>query len=1022
MDIQQNNVAVLHFNLVNQDGSTIFIRKTKLATFNLINPSAASVPITDIGFDATLNQCWIRIPKASNATTGQYYGVLNIVDDDWGTYTTSKIKVYSVVSDADDDTKSVVFTATCIATQITNPSGGNSPYYDTTTGTWWQYSDALKAFEDTGVGANATFKGVATPSTAPGTPDGPIFYFAVEKGVYSNFGGQSVSDSDGLVVFLYSSVWEKYNLPIATKTELVQLASDVSQITKAQAIQILKQYDSTLIFKGFAAVGDATPAATLNHAYIVKETGTVFGVAATEGQVLVGDGTVFGVRNVSEGINKNSFNLQWTQGIRLSAIGVEETQSLYFASGYYPVYAASEIWFEGITQDAYSFCSAFDVNKKFISNIVEKTGTGGRVETMPENAAFIRICHRGSTVNSVNVKYYNSRIDKTEFKNQLSQSFFGTYIDLTSQTFNNLYEVISGLDSDYFPSNTIIAFKTQNGNIQKYHFNGENGVNYPWNWKPDTNNSVKEFYAKPYSATLDTDGTGVSFILEFPHTINKAGFAYIVRGASYNVIRTHDETLKLIDYYGYQSAAYTSVKISQDTKFIEVFGTNDTNISKTLIVYTTVEPTEKNNIRTANLLDKNDFRKGEITSVDEINRTFEVVYYSKRLSSKYIAVEPENLYVFAQKYSNTFNNPFWFIFFDENKNVISINDLQPEAKVIDAGWNGFYVNTPPDCKYIMFSLVNWDTVYDNFLAIDFVFCKYNDIQEAIYGSQQNEINYSDIKKSYHKYTSNLSIWILGDSISASGYGAAARPPKTFPITNPGGWTKEFISKIRPRKWYNHAAGGHTISEKDYTWVNGSLQTTGNSYVKRLEDAILNYNNGDIEAPDWLFIVGCTNDMDASPRRYVELSELGAKTYEDYMEETFMTNNATTYDATIIKDIQTVPLVKIAGAIRYIIQRVGTLFPNCKFVIVTPTQDTKHTLKGQKNSVAEMKWIANRLSIPVIDVWGRSLCMLWDYNDGTTYHHRHLPDGIHPFSESGITEGANIQGRFIANEFLNILYR
>ena len=114
MDIQQNNVAVLHFNLVNQDGSTIFIRKTKLATFNLINPSAVSVPITDIGFDATLNQCWIRVPKESNATTGQYYGVLNIVDDDWGTYTTSKIKVYSVVSDADEDTKSIVFTATCL--------------------------------------------------------------------------------------------------------------------------------------------------------------------------------------------------------------------------------------------------------------------------------------------------------------------------------------------------------------------------------------------------------------------------------------------------------------------------------------------------------------------------------------------------------------------------------------------------------------------------------------------------------------------------------------------------------------------------------------------------------------------------------------------------------------------------------------------------------------------------------------------------------------------------------------------
>src|SRR5574344_835627 len=152
MDIQQNNVAVLHFNLVNQDGSTIFIRKTKLATFNLINPSAVSVPITDIGFDETLNQCWVRVPKASNAATGQYYGVLHIADDDWGTYTTSKIKIYSVVSDSDADTKSIVVTATCIATQVINPSGGNAPYYNATTSTWWQYSDTLKAFEDTGVG------------------------------------------------------------------------------------------------------------------------------------------------------------------------------------------------------------------------------------------------------------------------------------------------------------------------------------------------------------------------------------------------------------------------------------------------------------------------------------------------------------------------------------------------------------------------------------------------------------------------------------------------------------------------------------------------------------------------------------------------------------------------------------------------------------------------------------------------------------------------------------------------------
>ncbi len=39
------------------------------------------------------------------------------------------------------------------------------------------------------VGSNATFKGVATPSTIPGSPDGPVFYIADKKGIYANFGG-----------------------------------------------------------------------------------------------------------------------------------------------------------------------------------------------------------------------------------------------------------------------------------------------------------------------------------------------------------------------------------------------------------------------------------------------------------------------------------------------------------------------------------------------------------------------------------------------------------------------------------------------------------------------------------------------------------------------------------------------------------------------------------------------------------------------------------------------------------------
>ena len=56
------------------------------------------------------------------------------------------------------------------------------------------------------IGANATFAGIATPSTSPGTPDGPVFWIA-GPGTYSNFGQLTVV-GDTLGVFVWSnSAW-----------------------------------------------------------------------------------------------------------------------------------------------------------------------------------------------------------------------------------------------------------------------------------------------------------------------------------------------------------------------------------------------------------------------------------------------------------------------------------------------------------------------------------------------------------------------------------------------------------------------------------------------------------------------------------------------------------------------------------------------------------------------------------------------------------------------------------------------
>lgn len=56
------------------------------------------------------------------------------------------------------------------------------------------------------VGANASFKGVATPSTSPGSPDGPVFYIASTQGTYANFGG-FVLDGGFAVLSNVSGSW-----------------------------------------------------------------------------------------------------------------------------------------------------------------------------------------------------------------------------------------------------------------------------------------------------------------------------------------------------------------------------------------------------------------------------------------------------------------------------------------------------------------------------------------------------------------------------------------------------------------------------------------------------------------------------------------------------------------------------------------------------------------------------------------------------------------------------------------------
>ena len=70
------------------------------------------------------------------------------------------------------------------------------------------------------IGENATFAGVATPETNPGTPDQNIFYIASENGTYSNFGGVMLT-CEVAILSNNNGSWVKTNTGLAS-VEIVE--------------------------------------------------------------------------------------------------------------------------------------------------------------------------------------------------------------------------------------------------------------------------------------------------------------------------------------------------------------------------------------------------------------------------------------------------------------------------------------------------------------------------------------------------------------------------------------------------------------------------------------------------------------------------------------------------------------------------------------------------------------------------------------------------------------------------------
>lgn len=105
-------------------------------------------------------------------------------------------------------------------------------------------NSTLKTIVDT-IGTGATFIDVATPSTNPGTPDGPVFYIAIEAGTYSNFGNIGIQDGISLLVW-NGSGWILKSLLVgsveAIQDEIASIQSEIVDL-KEEDIRITSIID-----------------------------------------------------------------------------------------------------------------------------------------------------------------------------------------------------------------------------------------------------------------------------------------------------------------------------------------------------------------------------------------------------------------------------------------------------------------------------------------------------------------------------------------------------------------------------------------------------------------------------------------------------------------------------------------------------------------------------------------------------------------------------------------------------------
>lgn len=676
---------------------------------------------------------------------------------------------------------------------------------------------------------------------------------------------------------------------------------------------------------------------------------------------------------------------------------------------------------------------AIGVQKSRIDNLAQLTegSTTGDAELMD-----IRVGADGTTYGNAGdavrgqVSSVNTRVTDLE----------GDMEGYNCGTKDHFWSALESVEPSDYKTPCTLSF-IQNGELQKYRYTESTIDNFdnPYYWKYDENNTIKEVYGN--RGTRYQDSTDSYYYTPFvfddyltPETDVKFR-NNIARIRGIRCYDMNDVTCQIAT--AYVAAGMNHYMSYRDgVKTVEVCQTNISPASSYLPpVYAYYEKKDSAKQLGYNLLD--------ISKITKWNSTIRIVADDGEVGYKYNIVTNQTkdvVYGFCEVKENTtycyklqnkgvYNRVIDSIpCFDENHELISFVPFAVGVGSQNA--DQFYFKTPQGCRYVYLTVATSNNVgywINGTLNLKPILCEYRYIQDAIDDlDKETVLNKSEITSWFRQDYSDKTVWVFGDSWTQRN----GKPNnQARPTSSTGGldWTTILYQKCQFKRYTVFANGGATISDT----AENPEETTNNTMIAQVNTALMGLANNTYDYPDIVLVMGYVNDIDASPTRYVTDADLDGADYDEYMTRTFFAkNDLGTYGNTYLVDLDDVPCGKIAGAMRYIVEKIGNVAvadtENLKmpyFVFFDSAQMANVTPYAQGKARRDYKWMAEKLNVPFLTINSVNAPMLWDLrtnNDGTlTQHHYWLKDGTHPFDNDSVSLGQERYAQAVYDEFVKL---